>query len=217
MKKSIFTSIVFILTTILYGQQNTIEYDGHDSLNSKSEIKISIAPTINNALYYQFVSGGPARNFKPGFTTSFEYLFKNDKKINFGFGLCYQFTQVEYTSTMDSGEFTGQTDIIHIISINFAAVLKMKHDFYLSLNPLINFQLNKDSDFYTDNQNGLGLSFSFGKYINLKNNIRLNIEPRLLVNTIVPFNPDDYMTLRMTSVGINIGLVFGGKPNHSHK
>lgn len=193
MKNAILTSLILIMTTILYGQ----------------EIKISVAPTINNALYYKFVAGGYGRNFKPGFSTSFEYLFRCDKKINSGFGLCYQFTQVEYTPTIESSGFTGQTDKINIISFNFATILKMKHDFYLSLNPLINIQLNQNSDFLTDNQNGLGLSFSYGKYINLKNNIQLNIEPKILINNIVPFNPEDYLTLRMTSAGLNIGLVFG--------
>ena len=33
-------------------------------------------------------------------------------------------------------------------------------------------------DFITDKQNGPGLSFSVGKYVNLTDNIRLNIEPK---------------------------------------
>jgi hypothetical protein len=70
MKKSIIAFIILILTNILNGQ----------------EFKISFAPTINSGLYYQFVAGGPGQNLKAGFTTSLDYLFLNDNKINFGLG-----------------------------------------------------------------------------------------------------------------------------------
>ena len=54
MKKSVLTSGVFILTTILYGQQDPAGNSDKDNINSKPDIKISVAPTINIALCYQF-------------------------------------------------------------------------------------------------------------------------------------------------------------------
>jgi hypothetical protein len=209
MKRSFLTSIVLILTTILYGQQNPIDNRDQDSLKCKSEIKISVSPTENIALYYQSVQGGPGRKFKPGFSTSFEYLFRCDKKINLGFGLCYQFAQVEYTPNMDSGDFfTGQIDNVSVISFNFTTIYKLKRDFYLTLNPMITLQLNYNPDFITDKQSGLGLSFSLGKYFNLNDNLRLNIEPKLWIHNIVPFQAEN-LPLRLTTCGLNLGLVFG--------
>jgi hypothetical protein len=193
MKKARLIFILLILTTALSGQ----------------EIKISLAPTINNAFYFIQVDGGPGHDFKPGFSTSLDFLFLNRKKINIGFGFCYQFMQVEYTPNMNTGDFTGQTDNINILSINVAAIYNLKHDYYISLNPLMNLQLKYTSDLITDKQNGLGLSFSIGKYFSLKDNIRLNIEPKININNIAPFGTEDYLKLRMVSAGLNIGLVFG--------
>jgi hypothetical protein len=192
MTKSILISFILILTTILNGQ----------------EFKISVAPTINNALYYQFVAGGPGRNFKPGFSTTLDYSFLNDKRLNFGFGFCYQFAQVKYTPNMNTPDFLGQTDKVSLISINFATFYHLKKNFYLSLNPLINFQLNYNSEYITDKQSGLGLAISFGKYLKLNDRIQLNLEPKFWVHNIVPFLNEN-IGLRLTSVGLNVGLVFG--------
>ena len=194
MKKTTLAFLILIMTTILYGQ----------------EITISVAPTINNALYYQFVAGGPGRNYKPGFSTSIDYIFPNDKKINFGIGFCYQFSQVKYTPNMNTGNFTGQTDKVSLISINFATIYNLKRNFYLSLNPLINLQLNYKSDFITDKQNGLGLSFSIGKHFYLNDKIQLNIEPKIWINNIFPVQAEN-LSLRLTTAGLNLGLVFGKK------
>jgi hypothetical protein len=193
MKKATLISILCILTTVLPGQ----------------EIKISLAPTINNAFYFKSVVGSAGRDFKPGFSTSLDFSFLNEKRINIGFGFSYQFMQVEYTPNMNTGDFTGQTDKINIASLDITAIYNLKHNFYLSLSPLINLQLKYTSDLMTDKQNGLGLSLSIGKHFSLKDNIRLNIEPKLTINNIVPFNLVYYRTLRMASAGLNIGLVFG--------
>ena len=208
MKKSILTSIVFLLSTIIYGQQDPSGDSDQENLNSKSDIKISVAPTNNIALYYQMVSGGAGMNNKPGFSTSIEYLFRSNKIINLGFGLCYQFAQVEYTPNMNTGVwFTGQIDKISVISFNFSTIVKSKHDFYLSLNPMITLQTNYNSDFITDDQSGLGMSVSVGKYFKLNNKLRLNVEPRLWINNIVPFQ-DEHLYKKLTTLGLNFGLVF---------
>lgn len=195
MKKGTLIFILFILAKTISGQ----------------EIKISLAPTINNSLYFVSVTGGPGHISKPGFTTSVDVLYLNGKKVNIGFGCFYQFMRVEYTPNNNTGYFTGQTDNINILAINFAAIYNLKHDYYLSLNPMINLQLKYKSNFITDKQNGLGLSFSIGKYFSLSDNIRLNIEPKIVINNIAPFGPNDFRKLRMISAGLNIGLVFGPK------
>jgi hypothetical protein len=208
MKKSILISIVFLLSTILYGQQNTAGDSDQKNLDPKSDIKISVAPTNNIALASQGLIGGPGMNKKPGFSTSFEYIFRSNKIINLGAGLCYQFAQVEYTPNMNTGDwFTGQIDKINVLSFNFSTIVKSKNDFYLSVNPMVTLQLNYNSDFITENQSGLGLSFSVGKYFNLNDKLRLNIEPRLWINNIVPFQ-DEHLYKKLTTLGLNLGLVF---------
>jgi len=208
MKKTIVTSCVFLLSMIIYGQQNPSGIIDQENLNSKSDFKISVAPTNNMAPYYQLVSGGAGMNNKPGFSTSFEYLFRSNKIINLGFGLCYQFAQVEYTPNMNTGDwFTGQIDKISLISFSFSTIVKSKHDFYLSLNPMITLQTNYNSDFITEDQSGLGMSVSVGKYFKLNDMLRLNIEPRLWVNNIVPFQ-DEHLYKKLTTLGLNLGLVF---------
>jgi hypothetical protein len=194
MKKIILTSLVIILTTILYGQ----------------EIKISVAPTINNVLYYQFVAGGAGRNFKTGFGASLDYIIRNDKRVNLGLGLSYQFSQVEYTPNMNTGDFIGQTDRVSLIFINLISIYNLKKNFYLSLNPLIDFHLNYDTENIIDKQSGCGLSFSFGKHLKLTDRILLNLEPKLWIHNIIPFYGDQ-LTQRPTVAGLNVGFVFGDK------
>jgi hypothetical protein len=190
MKKITLTSLIIILTTILSGQK----------------IKISVAPTINNALYYHFTAGGPGHIFKPGFSTSLEYILQNDKRINYGFGLSYQFCQIGYTPNMNTGDFIGQTDRVNLISINLISVYNLRKNFYLSFIPLIDFHLNYDSENIIENQSGCGLSFSVGKLIKLNDRIILNLEPRLWIHNIVPLNSE-----HLTVAGLNIGFVFGHK------
>jgi len=194
MKKVTLTSLIILLTTILYGQ----------------EIKISVAPTINNALYYHFTASGPGHNFKPGFSTSLEYTLQKGKGLNYGFGLSYKFSQVGYTPNMNTGDFIGQTDRVSLISINFISICNLKKNFYLSLNPLIDFHLNYDTENIIDKQSGFGLSFSFGKHLNLTDRILLNLEPKLWIHNIIPFYGDQ-LTQRLTVAGLNVGFIFSDK------
>ncbi len=191
MKKTSLFYCLFIFTPVLFAQ----------------EIKISVAPTINNAFYFKAVDGGPGRNFKPGFSALLEYSFPDDKIIKLGVGICYQFAMVEYTPNMNTGNFTGQTDKLSLASVNFAAIFNLGKDFYLSLTPLISLQLNYDSNYITDRQSGPGISFSFGKHLKLNDKIKLNIEPEIRINNIIPFRSEN-LPLRLTSAGINFGLVF---------
>lgn len=207
MKNSFLTFIVFLLSTIIYGQQKPAGNSDQENLISKSDIKISVAVT-NNIILTPKLVGGPGMNNKPGFSTSFEYIFRSNKIINLGAGLSYQFAQIEYTPNWNTGDwFTGQVDKISVISFNFSTIVKSKQDFYLSISPIITLQTNFNSDFITANQSGRGMSFSVGKYFNLNNKLQLNVEPKLWINNIVRFQKETLFN-KLTTLGLNLGLVF---------
>lgn len=195
MRKLIISSIIFFLTTMLYGQ----------------EFKISLAPTINSAHLYWAVKGAPpGQNWKAGFSTSFDYLFIRDKKINFGLGINYHFSQVEFIFNSNTGDMILRTENINLISLRFRTVYILKNHFYISLDPAIDLHLNYDERQLLDNQSGLGLSLGIGKNIRINDALLLNIEPKLWVHNIVPFH-NESLPYRLTTIGLNFGLVFGQK------
>jgi hypothetical protein len=195
MKKIVLSGIFLILTSILFGQ----------------EFKISIAPTINSGLYYQFVTGGPGQNLRAGFTSSFDYLILKDNRINFGLGLNYQFSQVEFVPNLNTGDMPLHTENVNLISIRFKTVYNLKNQFYLSLDPSADLHLNYDSQQTLDKQSGIGLSFGLGKNVKIKEAVAINIEPKLWIHNIIPFNESNF-PYRLTTFGLNLGLVFEAKP-----
>lgn len=194
MKKVTLSSLIFIMTTILTGQ----------------EIKISVAPTISIAPHYQSVLGGPGQKAKAGFSTSLDYILRNDKRISFGLGLSYQYSRVEFVPNLDSGDLLLHTEKVNLFLVSFRSVFNLKRNFYLSLDPSVDFHVNYNSEQTLDKQSGLGLSLAFGKSIKIKETILLNIEPRLWIHNIIPFQ-DDNLPYRLTTAGLNMGLVFGQK------
>jgi hypothetical protein len=194
MKKTLLTSFICILTTILYSQ----------------EIKVSLAPTINRGLRYTFVAGGAGQNPGVGFTTSLDYLFLGDKKINLGFGLNYHFSQVEFVPNMSAGDRPNHTENINLISFRFKSIYKLKNQFYVSLDPSVDFHLNYDSQQTLDKQTGIGLSFGFGENIKINEAINLNIEPKIWIHNIIPFTETN-LPYRLTALVLNLGFVFGPK------
>jgi len=191
MRKLILSSIIFFLTTILYGQ----------------EFKISLAPTINSAHFYRAMLGTPyEQNWKAGLSTSFDYLFIRDKKINFGFGINYHFSQVEFILNSNTGDMILRTENTNLISLSFRTVYILKNHFYISLDPAIDLHLNYDDQQLLDNQSGLGLSLGIGKNIKINDALLLNIEPKLWVHNIVSFK--EISPYRLTTIGVNVGLVF---------
>ena len=195
MRKLIISSIIFFLTTMLYGQ----------------EFKISLAPTINSALLYRFVTGDtPGQNWKAGLSTSFDYLFLNDKKINFGLGINYHFSQVEFVPNPNTGDMVLHTENVNLISLRFRTVYILKNHFYISLDPAFDLHISHDEQQMLDNQSGLGLSLGIGKNIKINDALLLNIEPKLWVHNIVPFHKES-SPYRLTTIGLNFGLVFGQK------
>jgi len=193
MKKVILTSTIFILTTVLYGQ----------------DIKISVAPTVSVAPAYLAV-GGPGQNPKTGFSTSIDYRLLNDKRINFGFGLCYQCGRREFVPNLNSGDMLLTTEKINLISVTLRSIYNLKKELYISFDPVVDLHVGYNSEQIIDNQTGLGLSLAFGKSIKINEAIFLNIEPRLWIHNIVPFN-DINIPYRLTTAGLNIGIVFNKK------
>jgi hypothetical protein len=194
MKKLVLSGIFLISTSILFGQ----------------EFKISIAPTINSGLYYHFVAGGPGQNLKAGFTTSFDYIILNDNRINFGLGFNYHFSQVEFVPNLNTGDMPLHTENVNLISIRFKTVYNLKNQFYLSLDPSADLHLNYDSQQTLDKQSGIGFSFGLGKNIKIKEAVSLNIEPKLWIHNLIPFNESN-LPYRLTTLGLNLGLIFGPK------
>lgn len=194
MKKVLLTSLICISTTILYCQ----------------EFKVSVAPTVNAGLYYRFVAGGPGQNLKAGFTTSLDYLILNENKINFGLGLNYHFSQVEFVPNMNTGDMRLHTENVNLISFRFKSIYKFKKQFYLSLDPSIDIHLNYDSQQTLDKQSGIGLSFGFGKNIRINEVVDLNIEPKVWTHNIISFTDSD-LPYKLTTIGLNLGLAFGPK------
>jgi hypothetical protein len=193
MEKAILTSIIITLTTVLCGQ----------------DIKISVAPTINAAPAYLAV-GGPGQNIKAGFSTSADYRHITDKRVTFGFGFYYQYSQVEFVPNLNSGDMLLTTEKVNLASVIFRSIYDLKKDFYLSFDPVVDLHIGYDSEQIIDNQTGLGLSLAFGKSIKIKDTIFLNIEPRLWIHNIVPFH-DINIPYRLTTAGLNIGVVFKQK------
>ncbi len=194
MKRILIANALIILTSILYGQ----------------ELKISIAPTINSGLYYQFVAGSPGQHIKAGLTTSLDYLFLSDNKINFGLGCNYHFAQVEFVPNKNTADMPLHSERVNIISLRLKSLLRFKNQWYFSLDPSVDFHLNYDAEQTLDKQSGIGLSCGLGKNIQIKEAIYLNIEPRLWVHNIFSFTEQD-LPYRLTAVGLNLGLVFGSK------
>jgi hypothetical protein len=172
------------------------------------EIKVSVAPTINAGLHYQFVAGGPGQNIKAGFTTSFDYLFLQDKKVNFGLGLNYHFSQVEFVPNLNTDDMLLHTENVSLISFRFKTMYKLKNLFYISLDPSADFHLKYDSQQTLNKQTGLGLSIGLGKNIKIKESVYLNLEPRLWIHNIIPFTEINN-SYHLTTLGLNVGLVFG--------
>jgi hypothetical protein len=191
MKKIILIIPAIFLTTLLSGQN----------------FKISVAPTINNAFYFQGVDGFGSHMSKAGISASIGYYIRKEKKISYEVGLSYQFAQVKYDPM-----FNGETDPLpysksfNLISLNIGAVYNFKKDFYLSLDPTFDLQIDDKTGLETDNQTGLGISCGIGKNIMLNDNLRLNIEPRLWIHNLVPMQNTN-LPLRLTVVGLNLGLI----------
>jgi len=178
-------------------------------MSKGQETVLSFAPTLNNVFHYQFVSGGVTGNSKLGLNIAFEYVRSTTNRVSFGYGVSYQFSQVEIVPA-PMIEAEQHKESINLISASFKTVFNFRKGYYLSTDPLIDIQLKSSLQKSIDNQTGIGISIGFGKRILLKEKFSINIEPRLWVHNIVPF-VDTNIPQRLTVFGIKAGLNLGRK------
>jgi hypothetical protein len=194
MKKTAFTFFIFIMTTVLFGQ----------------EIKFSIAPTVSSIFHYRVVAGGPQGEARFGINSQLDYLFVTNKKVEFGIGVGYQNSHVRLKVPFGVSSYSTSIEKVELLSLRLRSVLNLKKDFYVSLSPIIDYQIRREIGQHIDNQSGLGLAFGIGKNIKLSESLALNIEPALWIHNIVPFNKEN-LPFRLTVAGLNFGLIFGHK------
>jgi hypothetical protein len=196
MKKTAFTFIIFIMTTVLFGQ----------------EFKFSIGPTASGIFHYKFVAGGPYGTPRLGLNSQFDYLFVTKKKVEFGIGVGYQNSQLEIVDPLDGvNGYSTYIQKVELLTLRLRSVLNFRNDFYISFDPIIDFQINGGHlGQVIDNQSGLGFAMGIGNNINLNKSLALNIEPTLWIHNIVPFKAKD-QPVHLSVVGLNFGLIFGHK------
>lgn len=171
------------------------------------EMVLSLAPTLSNFAYFQFVAGGPSGNYKPGVNIAFEYVRSTTNKFSYGYGISYQFSQVEIVP-QPFVEAEPHNETQNIISASFKTVFNFRKSYYLSADPHIGIQLNSSSQKSIDNQSGVGVSMGFGKRVLINERFSINIEPRLWVHNVVPF-VDTNIPKKLTVIGLKAGLKLG--------
>lgn len=190
MKKIILTGCVVLLTTLLSGQN----------------FRIVLTPTAN--VFHSKYVGDTYDSPKLGFNANFDYLFSMSKSVNFGFGLNYQSSRTLNVSPIGQAEYSARSEKINICSISLKSMFKLTKEFYFSFDPTIDYQANYTKIQITDNQSGIGLSIGVGGNFILNNFLQFNVEPRLWIHNIIPFN-DINSPFRLSAAGINLGLIFG--------
>jgi len=176
-------------------------------MSKGQETVLSFAPTLNNVFHYQFVEGGATGNSKLGLNIALEYVRSTTNRVSYGYGVSYQFSQVELVpAPMIEGE--PHIETINLISASFKTVFNFRKGYYLSTDPAIDIQLNSSSQKSISNQSGLGISIGYGKRVLLNERFSINIEPRLWVHNVVPFG-DTNIPERLTVFGIKAGLKLG--------
>jgi hypothetical protein len=176
-------------------------------ISKGQETVLSFAPTLNNVFHYQFVEGGPTGNSKFGLNIALEYVRSTTNRVSYGYGVSYQFSQVEIVPE-PMIEREPHKESINLISASFKTVFNFRKEYYMSTDPFIDVQLNSSLQKSIDNQSGVGISIGFGKRILLKEKFSINIEPRLSVHNIVPF-VDTNIPQSLTVFGIKAGLKLG--------
>jgi len=176
-------------------------------MSKGQETILSFAPTLNNVFHYQFVSGGSRGNSQPGLNIAFEHVRSTTNRVSYGYGISYQFSQVELVPSPGI-EANSTKETIHLVSASFKVVFNYRKGYYLSTDPLIDVQLNSPSPKSISNQSGAGISIGFGKRVLLNGRFSINIEPRLWVHNVVPF-VDPNIPKRLTVFGIKAGIKIG--------
>ena len=175
-------------------------------------ITVSINPTINSAFHYQFVAGEAIHECEPGFISSVEYEFESSKKLSFGLGFNYQYSQVTVKSQYDALiEYSiSHTEKINILSLSLNSTIKLKRNYFLSIDPFIGVQLKSPLQTSIGDQTGIGISTGFGRKFDLGKTCYLKIEPSLGINNLLPFI-DRNIPQRVTSLGLKVGVEIKNK------
>jgi hypothetical protein len=176
-------------------------------ISKGQDIVFSIAPTLNNVFHYQIVLGGSSKNSKPGLNIAFEYIKSTTNRVSYGYGVSYQFSQVEIVPERMI-EAEPHKEAINLISASFKTVFNFRKSYYLTIDPLIDIQLKSYTQKNIDNQSGVGVSIGFGKRVLINEGFSINIEPRLWVHNVVPF-VDTNIPERLTVFGIKAGIKLG--------
>jgi hypothetical protein len=177
------------------------------SILSGQELRLSLAPTFSNVYHLKYAKSTPYGAADFGYTGSLDYLFVTNKRVDFGIGLTYQISQVVIWIP-DLSDFTPAHERIDLFSISFKTRVKLPNEFYLSFDPSLDKQVNYDRYHFADNQTGLGLSVGFGRNFRVSDGLFLNIEPRLWIHNLVPYNKLE-RPFMLAVAGINFGLVLG--------
>lgn len=191
MKKTILLLSIICLTSILSGQ----------------ELRVSVAPTFSKVYQFKYVQGTPYGAAGFGYVGNIDYSFVTNRKVEFGIGLGYHISQVLIWIPIMS-DFTADHERIDLFSVSLKSKFKLPKEFYMSLDPSLDFQVNYNRLHVADNQSGLGMSFGIGRNFRLNDGLLLNIEPRLWFHNLIPFHELE-SPFRLATTGINFGLVFG--------
>jgi hypothetical protein len=195
MKKILLTFSVLFYTTILLGQ----------------EIQFSLGPIANYAksnINNMIIGTAEESILRIGFNGHINYLFiSKNNNYRLGFGVGYQSSNISiYRGFEGSPDFQQRTDKIQLLSLSLKSMLSLNKNIYLSLDPLLDTQLNYDHQHYVDRQFGLGISTGLGKDFPINDVIKLNLEPRIWIHNLIPFQNSG--TTKLLTFGLNLGLTY---------
>jgi len=188
MKKAVLSMLLMSLMAGLYSQV----------------IRISIAPTLSNALYFPTVVGGYGSDGRLGMAASFEYIKSNNTRFSYGFGIDYLHSNVEIIPAPTGEPRESHEETINVLAVSFKGVYNLKK-LYFTANPLLDIQLPSDSQSSVDKQTGLGLSLSLGRRFQFSETVGFSVEPIIWINNLVPFI-DQSMAERLAVVGLKAGI-----------
>ena len=167
-------------------------------------IRISVAPTLSNSLYFPTVVGGYGSDGRLGMAASFEYIKSHNPGFSYGFGIDYLHSNVEIIPAPTGEPIVSHEESVNVLAIGFKGVYNLKKMYFIA-NPLFDIQLPSNSQSSVDKQTGLGVSFSLGRRFQVSESVGLSVEPIIWINNIIPFI-DQSMAERLVVVGLKAGI-----------
>ena len=170
----------------------------------KNTVYLNATPLATNIYTYKgSIDGGGGYDGKTSFCINVEYGRTLSKQIECTFGIGYYYNKMEYDGAYfpDEETFHGSFNLNYL---SFPIQIKYKFWNYLFINGggILNFRLSKvDSNYYSYDENLLGVILGIGGEFDLKNNLRLNVNPYFQMNSLDP-NCD----MNFYNVGIKLGV-----------